>query len=137
MTGSALVAKDAAPRSRAEAWDGDALAGLTDAQRVEAETIKAVVLARPLRPTVSVKYDEHGVATVKLGNSDKPGDDVLNSIRAFGGFGSSSDAFTGEMLTRIMRAVKLTGDEARDSEIVSAAVAFMYTLTRFILRLNV
>jgi hypothetical protein len=115
----------AVPRSRDEAWSGDALEGLTDKQREEAEAIKAVVLARPLRPAVHVAYNGEGVATLTLGNPDKQGDDVLNSIRGFGALGSSSNAFTGDMLTRIMKAVRLTGDATRDSEIVSGAVALV------------
>jgi len=114
------------PTPPAEAWDE--LDGLTNAQREEAEAIKRAVMARPSRPFIQVKYDDDKVPTVVVGNPDKAGSAVLNSIRAFGAFGSGSNAFTGDMLARLMKAVRLTGDERRDSELVSAAAALIASL---------
>lgn len=119
------IAKRQAKAPAATADDGWNMEGLTADQCAEAEALKAVVVARPNRPLVKVSYDAEGVATLLVGDPDKQGSDVLNSVRVFGACGSASNAFTDDMLHRLAEVVKLSGNAERDSVKLTAAMALV------------
>jgi hypothetical protein len=119
------IAKKAAGQELAPKADGWEIDGLTPEQQAEAEGIKAVVKARPPRPFVTITYDAGGKLIATVGDPEKQGSAVLNSIRAYGAFGSGSNEFTDDMLSRIVGAVRLSGDAERDSQIVSGALALV------------
>lgn len=120
----ALAKRDAAEpaKQRTDAWGLD---GLNDKQRAEADAMKAEIETRPMRPSATASYDKKGKLTLTLGDPDTKGDDVLNSIRAFEAFGSSSNAFVGDMLSRIINLVPLAKDGSIDGPRISGALALI------------
>ena len=101
----------------------DALNGMNEEQRAEAVAVRKRVFSRPLRPRIEVEHTDNGLRLV-VGGSDEV-KASLHSIRLFGALGTRSDSFVDDYLSRLGEAVSLTGDEKRDTDKLSAAVALV------------
>lgn len=114
-----LAAKDS-KRERFSNWEAPEL---SPERQAEIEVAKQEVMARPNRPHMRVT-NQDGKYVISLGTED-PGSDVLNSVRFYDVSSSASNQFVGNLLLRLMDAVKLTGDDERDSTAMGAAVALI------------
>jgi hypothetical protein len=106
--------------TRATGWE---LEGMSPEQVEEATAIKARVDPRPNRPSIFMT-GEKAARALSVGNGSEA-DKVLHSMRLFDVLGSRSNGFIDDSLHRIAGALRLTGDDNKDSTTLSAAVAMV------------
>ena len=99
------------------------LEGMTARQAEEANAIEARVIMRGSRAEAKFETNKGQRAlTIGIGST---ADKTLHSMRLYEALGSKSHQFTHDVLNRLPRAVTLTGEDARDSATISAALAFI------------
>ncbi|WP_265570860.1 hypothetical protein [Sphingomicrobium nitratireducens] len=89
----------------------------------EAERLKAEISERPNRPIARIESDEDGGRKLAFGQDETR--EALNSIRLFKLSGSSSSQFAEDLMVRLSKIIKPTGDDSYDSIRLGGALSLL------------
>jgi hypothetical protein len=118
MTKGKDLAKASVSNAKGAKWEIDTM----DAeQRAEAEGIKERAGGRKSRPKI-VMQTEGGKRSLNVGDGSIE-NRTLHSMRLYEAFGSRSNGFIEDAIGRLSMAVRLTGDDEKDSHTLTGAAA--------------
>lgn len=112
------IDQSSAPAAGDDPWAED---GIAEKHRQIASEAKARVLARPRRPFIQMKVND-GKRNMVVGG-EKNG--VVDSILFHEAAGSASTAFAHNLLDRLTELVPLSGDDEKDGNRLSSAIAMI------------